>query len=541
MNILMSGLFEAIAICQNSLRTGMSRFRRDESGALFVFSLYIFLPMLIISGMAVDFMRFEARRAALQSTTDRAVLAAASTDRTEITDAQIKAIVIDYFEKAGLSGAIQGAPKIVNTGSYKSVGVDAQIEVDTVFLNMNPGAGSNFKTIEHLYANASATAVEGVADIEISLVLNIGSTMGTPTTTLDEFGVPLTRMDLMKDAAKTFVSIVLNPDYKDSISLSLVPYSEQVNIGADLFSQIKANQEHPYSYCVEFVAADFNETGITITRNYEQTQHFQLYPYGYSTGVEDLSNPGLDAPVCPIEDDERVLAISQDVTELNRRIDTFIPRAGTSTHVGLKWGVALLDPAVQPIVADMSAGGIVDAAFSNRPRDFPVAGVASEVQKIVVLMTDGSNSDSYRLTDYSYNQQNYDLKRAYWDMYNYPYAYNVHQGNGDPNRFHRKNSDPNYDPASGDYDYQGFWTNDPGYYLKYSTADADLEMLTLCDLAKEKRIVIFAIAVDADANGQTAMADCASTDSHYFSATSTEMPAVFKTIAEQITELRLSL
>jgi Flp pilus assembly protein TadG len=58
------------------------QFARGESGSLTIFSLFVILCMLMIGGLAVDFMRQESTRARLQSTLDRAILAAADMDQT---------------------------------------------------------------------------------------------------------------------------------------------------------------------------------------------------------------------------------------------------------------------------------------------------------------------------------------------------------------------------------------------------------------------------------------------------------------------------
>ncbi|MCC5973288.1 MAG: Tad domain-containing protein [Rubellimicrobium sp.] len=57
---------------------GRSGFARDEAGSMTVFSMFVFLIILIVGGLAVDVMRYEHRRVHLQNTADRAVLAAGS-------------------------------------------------------------------------------------------------------------------------------------------------------------------------------------------------------------------------------------------------------------------------------------------------------------------------------------------------------------------------------------------------------------------------------------------------------------------------------
>ena len=59
-----------------------SMFRRKEDGSLMIFGLYMFICMMIISGLAVDTMRAETQRTKIQSTTDRALLASASINQT---------------------------------------------------------------------------------------------------------------------------------------------------------------------------------------------------------------------------------------------------------------------------------------------------------------------------------------------------------------------------------------------------------------------------------------------------------------------------
>ena len=60
-------------------RQQAKQYRQDEDGSLIMFSLFIFLAMLMFGGIAVDLMLYENRRTHIQNSTDRAVLAAANT------------------------------------------------------------------------------------------------------------------------------------------------------------------------------------------------------------------------------------------------------------------------------------------------------------------------------------------------------------------------------------------------------------------------------------------------------------------------------
>ncbi len=79
-----------------ALTARLTHILRSEDGNLFVVFVPLLFIMAIWGGIAVDLMRFESRRAALQGVTDRAVLAAANLDQK----LDPKAVVFDYFTKA---------------------------------------------------------------------------------------------------------------------------------------------------------------------------------------------------------------------------------------------------------------------------------------------------------------------------------------------------------------------------------------------------------------------------------------------------------
>lgn len=88
----------AFAIARAQIARSMRRYRDDERGAMAFFMIFMFLMMIMFGGIAVDVMRFETRRVAMQQTMDRAALAAASLTQTRSPTA----IANDWFQKAGL-------------------------------------------------------------------------------------------------------------------------------------------------------------------------------------------------------------------------------------------------------------------------------------------------------------------------------------------------------------------------------------------------------------------------------------------------------
>ncbi|MFZ3584055.1 hypothetical protein ACOI1H_18080, partial [Loktanella sp. DJP18] len=115
------------------------------------------------------------------------------------------------------------------------------------------------------------------------------------------------RIDKLRTAAVKFIDALLKPEFRDRISVSLVPYSEQVNIGPQLFNLLNVNQTHNFSHCIEFPSSTFQTTTFNTNLTYDQTQAVQFNAYGkgnfdnVSGSTRNDSNPALDQPVCPKE------------------------------------------------------------------------------------------------------------------------------------------------------------------------------------------------------------------------------------------------
>lgn len=195
-------------------RLHLKRLRRiseREDGSLTIFALVIFVTMLIAGGMAVDFMRFESKRAILQSTLDSAVLAAADLDQ----ELDAESVVLDYFARSGIPED-QVHVEVEQNLNGREVSALATIDVNTYFIKMIG--------IEELEVAATGAARELIPHVEISLILDISGSM--------RFGG---KMGNLKDAATEFVSATLREDVDPMTSINVVPYAGQVNPGPEVF------------------------------------------------------------------------------------------------------------------------------------------------------------------------------------------------------------------------------------------------------------------------------------------------------------------
>ncbi|WP_415921863.1 pilus assembly protein TadG-related protein [Tateyamaria sp. SN6-1] len=472
------------------LRSSVAQFKRDEDGNATYFAIFMFLMMLTVGGLSVDVMRNEMLRTQVQNTLDRAVLAAADLDQT----LEPTAVVNDYFAKAGMSDyAI-------------SVTVDEGLNFRTVTATADASSKTHVMNIlgyPELPARAVGTAEERVSNVEISMVLDISGSMGSDN-----------KMENLQNAAGVFVDTVLKPETDDLISVSLIPYTAQVSAGEDIFNAMNITRwsGNP-GWCVDFEATDFSTTTLRMDGSYEHMQFFDE-GWNYNGDSRAVSNPG-----CPGRDDgyfnsdpeqkkrgyEQIIGFSQDATTLKNRINNYRARANTSIHIGMKWGVAMLDPSFRPVVQELGLDNKIDDAFGTRPALYS----DPETLKTVLLMTDGQNVNTTRIDDYYYSWHN---ARVHWTKYPLHWYLN------------------NYVNSN--------WNN--WRYTKYTSAQADTFLNNICSAAKDKGIVVWSIGFEVTNYSAGVMRDCASSPSHFFRVEGIEITEAFEAIAKQINQLRLT-
>ncbi|MEM8777026.1 MAG: pilus assembly protein TadG-related protein, partial [Pseudomonadota bacterium] len=117
-----------------SLQKSLRRFGKKEDGAMVVFTLFIFIFMLIMAGLGIDTMRHEMHRAQLQATLDSAVLAAAK----QPSDEEAIEVIEDYFVKSGRSDYLNDInPEDINiTQNEATVAATATISIDTYLMKL---------------------------------------------------------------------------------------------------------------------------------------------------------------------------------------------------------------------------------------------------------------------------------------------------------------------------------------------------------------------------------------------------------------------
>ena len=391
----------------------LKKFEEDERGSVLAFVVVMFVFMILAAGMAVDFIRHETARADLQNALDRGVLAAAAFNQQyidqigdvsgdgDLTD-EYQALVEEYMKARSF-----GADPIVNvtftdTLTTKSVSATAQYDMKTYFLRI--------MGINSMRVPAQAGALQTRNEIEISLVLDVSGSMFNPDNSVtytpkdaDGYNLPSvteTRIEILKREAQKFVTNVMAGDTtidKRRRTINLVPYSHQVAMSPNMasrFTQLAGPNEtdgvHDLSYCLDFQTADYTSTAIDPLTAKVQYQHFiRLNNQAHTESRQVFSCSSAE---------NQIMAVSNDASALNTRIQAMGEENLTSVYMGVKWGVAMLDPAMQPVITGLISDNLVPGLFAGLPRAYD----PSSVVKVVVVMSDGANTWLPRMDDADY-------------------------------------------------------------------------------------------------------------------------------------------
>lgn len=530
-------------------RHSLHRFAVQQNGGVFWFALLLFVLMLMMGGLAVDLMRYETNRTRLQQTLDRATLAAASL--TQGLDPEY--VVNDYFAKADLDQFLTSV--VVTEGlNFRNVQAVATAEMHTKFMHM--------MGINQLRTNTASTAEQRITNVEIVLVLDVsGSMQGT-------------KLANLKTAAREFVDTIISSDPEERISIALVPYNGQVNLGSVLREKYNATHVHGVVdvNCIDLPSDVYSDAGMSRSLPMPMTGHVDTYSTtnktnGYVSATDsNYAKPNALNRWCPPSAVNVVRLPSHDISTLQDQIQNLTAIGATSINAGLKWSLALLDPGSRDMFSEFVTASHIPAFFSGRPFDY----TDSEAMKVVVLMTDGEHFTEERLGD-AYRVGLSDIYRSSGDG-NYSIYHATKSGSSKywvPHLGTWRSTAWNSGSGVVRQTWPQVWTNlrvswvawqlfaralgadSAGRNAQYSDWMQDIRVQTastvmdsqlqqVCGLAKDNGIIIYGIAFEAPSLGRAQIESCVSSPSHYFDTTGLEIQAAFRAIASNISLLRLT-
>lgn len=390
------------------LRQKIADFRSDETGGVAIFVCFLFVIMLMFGGIAVDVMRFEWRRVALQQTMDRAVLAAASMQQKTRSPEDI---ATEWFEVSGLGDELEVDYSIPTVDGLSNANKrEATITANLRSYNHFMG----WLDIPYMEAPVVSAAAEGIAKVEVVLVLDITGSMQDPAAP----GDTQSKIEALREAADNFVTIVKGADSKNGVSIGVVPYASQVNIPASLRQRFNvtrvsswnfvANAGVPNINCIEIPTSTYTSAALsrtlampmaavadtfTASRSGLDTPEPNLptttdylrstdYPPSVQFGPQ-VCTTKVDNPATAVNEAEynQVLLPTKDADAVKARISQLTAAGNTSIAIGMRWGTAILDQSATGLYTITDSDGKIRPFQNDDP----------EVRKILVLMTDGEH------------------------------------------------------------------------------------------------------------------------------------------------------
>lgn len=558
--------------------SALARFWGEQSGTLTIFGLMFLILMIMMGGIAVDLMRYESKRTALQNTLDRATLAAASLTQ----DRDAETVVRDYFRKAGMTDELRSIT-VTQGLNFRNVEADADVETNPAFMHL--------MGISSMDAYGLSQAEQRINNVEIMLVLDVSGSMASNS-----------KLTNLKNAANAFVSSVLTNDVEHKVSIGIVPFNGQVNLGPTLksyFTLTDANGTTGVD-CVDLPASAYVSYAIPRDLALSMTANADTYSGSSATAPAETNKwcPTVNTAVSPTvyytgnpagSGGNIVRMPQQDIATLQGYVNGLVAVGATSINAGMKWGMTLLDPSMQGVYQSYMDAGLMPATMTQRPLAYD----HEDAMKVIVLMTDGEHFAEERVnstgsTNYKSgtspiwkaNDGRYSIfhaskvdsstattlcnSRPFWVVHLSAWQSRPWNGTAPANTdCYQPSPSPAYTLTTAQtwpqvwaalrvaYVAQYMYANAVGgsasswlatFRTQTATTTMDSQLQTACAAAKAQKVIIYGIAFEAPSNGQTQIRQC-STDpdsgSHYFDATGIQISTAFAAIANNISQLRL--
>ena len=390
----------------------MRAFLKAETGGILPFALVVSAAVILMGAMAVNTVRIDHKRSVTQSILDICVLNAAA-QRQSLAP---RTVFDDCLAKHDFDATITDF--VAETGRSKSVTATAETSVESFFL-AEP---------ETYDLAVSSSASEELTNLEIVLALDVSNSLNVAT---PQSARPF---DDLKAAANSFVQRMLQDDTQGRVHITILPYSSHVNLGADIAAAFNV-QNAPQNLminsalvgpdvaqkrCLDLPASAFSTAGVSPTTAIEAMPFVDIYgstsqsatyvaPTNANFAVAQLQNTTCSffrlAPspstsnVVRLPDftaagqQASVDTVAERVAALQAKINGLQVTGETAINLGMRWALAFLDPAARPVFSGFSAQGRMSQMAASLPLDY----TDPTSIKVVVLMSDGTNTDEPRL------------------------------------------------------------------------------------------------------------------------------------------------
>lgn len=331
------------------------KFMSAQSGNVTITFALATIPIVGLTGAAVDYSRANSARTAMQAALDSTALIL-SKEAQYLSAAQLNQKALDYF-KANFNRPevnnivvtpVFNAPQ---AGSF-SLNLTSAATIDTTFTGIwQP----------NITIGAKSQALWGIKKLELALALDNTGSMSSSN-----------KMSNLKTAAKNLLSTLKTAAKKDGdVKVSIIPFDTTVNLG----TSYKDNNWFEYGSlnCSGWWWGSGGCTSSNWKNYWEGCVRDRTYPYD----VQDDPPTG-SATYFPVYDCgslATLMPLTYNWTALNNKIDAMNPNGNTNVTIGLVWAWHSLTPGAP--LSEASAP-------------------ATDLDKVIIILTDGENTEAWK-------------------------------------------------------------------------------------------------------------------------------------------------
>jgi Flp pilus assembly protein TadG len=354
---------DTFALVARRIVRGLLDCERGNVATTFALAL---IPIMASIGAAVDYSRGTSARTAMQAALDSAGLTL-SKDAQSLTQGQLQAKALSVF----LANFNRPDVKNVNLTSILSVPQPGSFQLH---LNVTGAVDTTLLAMWQptMSIGTSAQFVWGMKRLELVLALDNTGSMSSSN-----------KMTQLKAAAKNLLKTLQNAAKKpDDIKIGIVPFATDVNVGTANVnaSWIRWNEwEEVNGSCSKSykskTACQSNGGKWTVASRstwngcvWDRDQSYDVNNSAASSALPATLYSAHQASNCPTS----MLTLTSDWTALNSKVDAMLPTGNTNVTIGLQVAFQMLSP-----VAPFSA-----------------ATAKSDLDKVIILLTDGDNTQN---------------------------------------------------------------------------------------------------------------------------------------------------
>jgi Flp pilus assembly protein TadG len=487
LSIVSKAMPSGMALRSNSF---FSRFNSDKRGSTAIIFALMVAPIMMMTGIAVDFSRMVTVKARMQTALDAAALAGARAAQTTSTNVTVVAqnAASTYFNAIAMPFVTTKTLSNVSTDLTQTVFTwTATSWVKTPFMTIGgfvkpqaadsgapAGCTSSYWICQKIVTKASTTLQAGGINIETSFMLDITGSMAGQ------------KIADLKSAANDAIDILVWPDQSKYTSrVAITPFAQDVRLptaaaflkatgtaAANLTGTGTYNNQSFHKYANQLCVAERAGVNKYTDAAPNAANGFVMSPWSWDGwGTE-----------CDVPTGAVATPLTTDKTQLHNLITALTPSGGTAGHLGTAWAWYMLSPNWNTLWAPVNQAAAYDTAYNvNTKVGDPKL---QKLKKVAILMTDGD-----------YNQE---------------YA------------------------SSGKMTYFG---GSP------ANGTSSVQATALCTSMKAQGIEVYTVAFGdgLSSTAQTLLTNCATDTSHFYNAvTGDALRAAFRDIALKISTLRIT-